>query len=98
MRYGMINPARFKQRRVVCVFVVVTFRQGGIMDKVQLYEDLGKVLYILCDYIAEESDNYLDDKKMLDVLQRAFDEIADIHESLEGDGGIYTFEPLFAAL
>lgn len=71
---------------------------GGIMNKIQLHEDLGKVLYILCDYIAEESDQYLEDKKMLEVLQRAFDEIADIHESLEEDGGMYSFEPLFAAL
>jgi hypothetical protein len=98
MRYGTMHPARNKQRGVICASIVVLFQQGGIMDKVQLYEDLGKVLYILCDYIAEESDNYLVDKKMLDVLQRAFDEIADIHEALEGDGGIYTFEPLFAAL
>lgn len=72
--------------------------RGGCMNKVQLHEDLGKVLYILCDYIAEESEQYLDDKKMLAVLQRAFDEIADIHESLEEDGGMYSFEPLFAAL
>lgn len=65
------------------------------MNKVQMHDDLGKVLYILCDYIAEESEQHLEDQKMLKVLQRAFDEIADIHESLEEDGGMYSFEPLF---
>ena len=28
------------------------------MNKVQLYEDLGNILYILCDYVAVESDQY----------------------------------------
>ena len=60
------------------------------MNKVQLYEDLGTVLYILCDYIAEESEQYLAEPMTRQILQRAFDEIVIIHEGLETDGGMYT--------
>ena len=66
------------------------------MNKVQLYEDLGRVLYILCDYTSEESDQYIEEYGLRRVLQTAFDEIADIHEELEGDGGMYSPEQLLA--
>ena len=67
------------------------------MNKVQFYEDLGKILYLLCDYISEESDQCVKEYNVRDVLQRSFDEIADIYEELEGDEGMYCQEQLLAS-
>ncbi|GEM_PF-2242311 len=62
------------------------------MNKVQLYEDLGRILYLLCDYTAEESDQYINDDRIRTVLQRSFEEIHDIYEELDGDSGMYSAE------